>query len=290
MLAGIATFESGAFMLHHEDFFAGSDGVRLYEQIWLPEGEPRAVLVLVHGLAEHSGHYAATAEELTRRGYVVHTMDLRGHGRSEGPRGYVRSFDQYLDDLDVLAGRAVGRQPGKPWFLWGHSMGGLIATDWAIVRQPACRGLVLSAPLLRAPDHLYPRVRCLAEPLSRIFPRWRVVRLDFGGISRDPQRVAQFQADPLVLHGRFPLRTVAEILRVTRFASEQRAAVRLPLLVLHGAADRLCDPAASRDLYTHAADDDKTLRLYEGLYHDVLREPEAEQVLADLIAWLDQRC
>ena len=116
------------------------------------------------------------------------------------------------------------------------------------------------------------------------------VRLDFGGISRDPQRVAQFQADPLVFHGRFPLRTVAEILRVTRFASEQRAAVRLPLLVLHGAADRLCDPAASRDLCTHAAAGDKTLCLYEGLYHDVLREPEAEQVLADLIAWLDRRC
>ncbi|MGO8752290.1 MAG: lysophospholipase [Thermoguttaceae bacterium] len=277
-------------MLHHEDFFSGHDGLRLYEQVWLPEGEPRAVLVLVHGLAEHSGHYAATAEELTRRRYVLHTMDLRGHGRSEGPRCYIRAFDQYLDDLDVLAGRAVARQPEKPWFLWGHSMGGLIATAWAIVRQPACRGLVLSAPLLRAADPIYPRLRRFAGPLSRIFPRWRAIRVNFGGISRDPQRVAQFQADPLVFHGRFPLRTVAEILRVTRFASEQSAAIRLPLLVLHGAADQLCDPAASRDLSTHAAAGDKTLRLYEGLYHDVLREPEAEQVLADLIAWLDRRC
>jgi alpha-beta hydrolase superfamily lysophospholipase len=247
-------------------------------------------VVLVHGLAEHSGHYAAMAEAFTRRGYLVHTMDLRGHGRSDGPRCFIRSFEQYLDDLDVLTGRAVGRQSKKPWFLWGHSMGGLIATLWTITRQSACNGLVLSAPLLRAADDLYPHLRLLAGPLSRIFPRWRVVRVGFGGISRDPQRVADFQADPLVFHGPFPLRTIAEILRATRVASEQRAAVRLPLLVLHGAADRLCDPAASRDLYTHAATSDKTLRVYDCLYHDVLREPEAEQVLADLIGWLDQRC
>ena len=230
-------------------FFSGHDGLRLYEQVWLPEGEPRAVLVLVHGLAEHSGHYAATAEELTRRRYVLHTMDLRGHGRSEGPRCYICAFDQYLDDLDVLAGRAVARQPEKPWFLWGHSMGGLIATAWAIVRQPACRGLVLSAPLLRA-QTLFILAARFAGPLSRIFPRWRAIRVNFGGISRDRSGSPNSQADPLVFHGRFPLRTVAEILRVTRFASEQIAAIRLPLLVLHGAADQLCDPAASRDLST----------------------------------------
>ena len=277
-------------MPHHEDFFAGHDGVRLYEQSWLPEGEPRAGLVLVHGLAEHSGHYAAIAEEFTRQGYAIHAMDLRGHGRSEGPRCFIRSFSQYLDDLDVLTSCAVGRQPKKPWFLWGHSMGGLIAAVWTITRQPACRGLILSAPLLRAAVHVYPFLRRLAGPLSRIFPRWRVVRVNFGGISRDPQRVAEFQADPLVFHGRFPLRTIAEILRMTDFASGQRAAVCTPFLVLHGAADRLCDPAASRELYTYAAASDKTLHLYEGFYHDVLREPEAAQVLADLIAWLGQRC
>lgn len=217
-------------------------------------------------------------------------MDLRGHGRSDGPRCFIRSFDQYLGDLDVLGRRAVRRQPQKPWFLWGHSMGGLIATVWTITRQPACHGLVLSGPLLRAAEQLYPHMRYLAGPVGRVLPRWRAVRVDFEGISRDPERVAEFQADALVFHGRFPLRTSAEILRMTRFASEQHAAVRLPLLVLHGTADRLCDPAASRGLCTDAATGDKTLRLYEGLYHDVLREPEAEQVLADLVAWLDVRC
>lgn len=276
-------------MPHHEEFFAGHGGRRLYEQIWLPEGKTRALLVLVHGLAEHSGRYAVAAERLTGRGYALHTADLRGHGRSDGARCFVRSFDEYLGDLDVLIGRAAGPNGEKPWFLWGHSMGGLIATSWAITRQPPCCGLVLSGPLLRVPDTFYPCLRCLAAPVSRILPRWRAVRVNFADISRDPQRVSQFQADPWVFHGRLPVRTSAEILRMTRFASERRAAVRLPLLVMHGTADRLCDPAASRDLCTHAAASDKTLRLYEGLYHDVLREPESEEVLADLIAWLDRR-
>lgn len=277
-------------MLHREEFFSAGDGLRLYQQHWLPDGDARATVIVVPGLSDHSARHARLAEELCGRGYGVYAMDLRGHGCSDGPRCYIGSFDEYLDDLDVLVDEVRCRESGKPLFLFGHSMGGLVVSAWAIARQPALAGLILSGPLLRVPDRIYPGLRHVAGLMSRLTPRWRLLRIDFSRISRDPQAVARFHADPLVFHGRLPVRTGAEILRAVRLVSEHRQRVRLPLLILHGAADELCDPEGSRELYQHAASSDKTLRLYEGLFHDVQHDPGEAQVRADLVDWLDQRC
>jgi len=272
-----------------EDFFPTRDGLRLFERRWLPSGEPRAEVMLVHGIIEHGGRYVPTAEALARRGYAVAVMDLRGHGKSDGPRCWVRSFEEYVDDLDGFFDRTVRRAQGKPVFVLGHSLGGLIAVLWCIRCQPKLNGLILSGPALQIRHRLFPWLRRLAVVGSMLFPRLRMVRLGGRRISRDPAIVAQFHDDPLVFHGRIPVRTGAEILRAGGLVQAAFKQVRAPLLILHGAADRVAAIEASQKLVQRAAATDKTLRLYPELYHEVLNEPEKERVLADLIQWIDQR-
>jgi alpha-beta hydrolase superfamily lysophospholipase len=271
-----------------EDFFTGYDGLSLFERSWMPAGRPRATLLLVHGLLEHSGSHAETAQELTHVGFSVQAMDLRGHGRSEGPRCDVRSFDQYLLDLDICYQRARAKAADRPLFLLGNSMGGLIIALWAILRQAQIDGLVLSGPLLALADGLYPRLRHLAALTAAVAPALRVTQIPFEWLAREPQAVDRFRDDPLVFHGRFTVRMAAEIGRAMREVSRQAAALKVPLLILHGGQDRICGPEGSRHLFEKAASDDKTFHLYEGFYHEVFDEPERGRVFSDLISWLDR--
>ena len=278
-------------MLHHEDFFPATMACACTSR----SGCPRASREPFWFSFTVLPNTADTTPQRRRSSRVDDTCFTRWifavtAARRVRAATFAR-FDQYLDDLDVLAGRAVARQPEKPWFLWGHSMGGLIATAWAIVRQPACRGLVLSAPLLRAADPIYPRLRRFAGPLSRIFPRWRAIRVNFGGISRDPPAGRPIPGRPAGVSR--PLSSPHRRGNPPRDAFRVRTECRDPPSPPGAARSgrSVVRPGRQpRSLYAHAAAGDKTLRLYEGLYHDVLREPEAEQVLADLIAWLDRRC
>ena len=274
-------------MSHHEDYFTAGDGLRLFEQSWLPAGEPLASIVVVHGINEHSGRYAKLAGDLNARGYAVYTMDLRGHGRSDGDRALIRTFDQYLDDVELLVGRVSARQAGKPIFLLGHSMGGTIVALLGITRQPHVRGLILSAPAVVIAGGVFPVLRRLASFASAVWPTLRLVRMGCRFISRDPAVVEAFRNDPLVFHGRFPVRTGAEILQAAKRLQTTAHRLTLPLLVLHGTGDFVTDPQGSRLLVARAGSADKTLRLYVGLYHEVFSEPERRQVLADVVAWLD---
>jgi acylglycerol lipase len=274
-------------MTHHEDRFAARDGIGLHEQWWLPKAEAVASVVIVHGINEHGGRYARLAEDLNRRGYAVYVMDLRGHGRSEGDRAMIWEFDQYLNDVEVLLERVAARQPGKPLFLFGHSMGGAIVALLAITRSPKVQGIVLSAPAVQIAGGVFPILRRLAALVSMLWPTLRVTRMGSRFISRDPAVVESFRNDPLVFHGRFPVRTGAEILRAAKRIQAGASRITLPLLVLHGTGDIVTDPRGSRLLVSRATSTSKTLQLYTGLYHEVLSEPEREQVLADLLEWLD---
>lgn len=277
-------------MPHKEARFAAPDGLELYEQCWLPDSAPKAVVALAHGVNEHSGRYAELAEVLNQRGFALWAMDLRGHGRSAGPRAWVERFDDYLADLHVFLDRVRCGAPCERIFLMGHSMGGAIAALYAITRRPQLQGLILSAPALVIGGRVFPLLRHLAGVVSRLFPRLRLVRLGCRFVSRDPAVVERFRNDPLVYHGRFPVRTGAEILRSAARIGEQMEQVRLPLLILHGTGDVVTDAEGSRRLYARAASADKTLCLYPGLYHEVLSEPEKDRVRADLLNWLDKRC
>lgn len=274
-------------MPHQEDCFAARDGLRLYEQWWLPEGEPVAVVVLVHGITEHGGRHGRLAEDLNRRGYAVSAMDLRGHGCSEGDRAMIRTFDQYLDDVEVLLERVAVRWPGKPIFLLGHSMGGAIVALLGILRPPKVQGLILSAPAVLIGGEVFPVLRRLASLMSVVWPTLRLTQMGCRFISRDPAVVESFKNDPLVFHGRFPVRTGAEILRAAKRIQAGANQISLPLLVMHGTGDIVTDHRGSRLLVARAKSSDKTLRLYEGLYHELFSEPERDQLVSDLLDWLD---
>jgi acylglycerol lipase len=272
-----------------ESFFPARDGTQLFERRWQPGGRPLAEVLIVHGFIEHGGRYAPTAEALARHGFAVSVTDLRGQGKSEGPRCWIRTFDEYLDDLDLGFDRVVHRADGKPLFMLGHSLGGVIAVLWCIRREPKLAGLILSGPVFQIREQLFPWLRRIARIASVLFPRLRLARMGGRNISRDPAVVAGFRDDPLVFHGRFPVRTGAEILRAGKRARAEFEKLRQPLLILHGTGDRVASPEASRELYERAGAADKTIRLYAGLYHEVLNEPEKEQVLADLIEWIERR-
>jgi len=276
-------------MPHYEEKFQSHDGLPLHENRWLPEGESAATVLFVHGFTEHSGRYAELAETLNRHGYAVYAMDLPGHGWSDGEPVLIRSFDQYLADLELFFESVRRREPGKPLFLFGHSMGAAIVVLFSLGREGDLAGLVVSAGALRIGGRVFPILRHLAMVTSRLAPRLRIVT--FGGkmLSRDPDVVADFDNDPLVFHGRFPVCSGAEILRAARRIQREMDAVRTPLLILHGTGDRVTDPAGSRLLYARAGSTDKTLKLYDGLYHDLFHEPEKDQVTADVIEWLDAR-
>jgi len=216
-------------------------------------------------------------------------MDMRGHGRSEGERVFVEAFDHYLADLEIYVDRVRRRHPDKPLLLFGHSMGGTIVGLFAATREPDVAGVALSAPAVVVGSRVFPLLRHMATFFSRWTPRLRIVSMDGRGISRDSEVVAAFRADPLVFHGRFPVRTGAEILQAAQRLQEEIRNVRVPLLILQGTGDKVVSADGARRIHMRAGSDDKTLHLYEGLYHELLREPEKDQVTADLIRWLNAR-
>ena len=266
--------------------FAVSDGLTLFERHWLPEGTARAGVVIVHGYAEHSGRYEHVGSLLAERGYAVHAFDLRGHGQSAGARAFVRSADEYLDDLDAFLAR--NRDSARPLFLLGHSMGGTIVTLEVIARAPVIDGLILSGPALTA-SGASPVLTRIVLLLARFLPRLRLRKLDAAAVSRDGAVVTAYESDPLVDRGKMYVGTAAAMVRAMRAIEKDVPRIRLPLLVMHGTEDRLADPQGSRSLHERASSPDKTLHLYAGLYHEIFNEPEQQEVLADLLAWLDAR-
>jgi alpha-beta hydrolase superfamily lysophospholipase len=267
--------------------FTSFDGLKLYDQWWRPQSEPRASVVILHGICEHSGRYNDVAEFLTAQGYAVDTFDLRGHGKSEGIKVYVESFDNYLKDLDVFLDRVRLRLPNKPVFLLGHSMGGGICSMYCITRQPDIRGVILSAPSVKISEEISPFLQKISSVMSKLFPKLPVVKLETAALSRDPEVLKRRDNDPLVYQGKILARTGAEILQATRLIQAQMERISRPLLILHGTEDRFADVEGSKMLYDGVKERDKTLKFYDGLFHEIMNEPEKEQVLHDIVTWIN---
>ncbi|MDT4936149.1 MAG: acylglycerol lipase [Pseudonocardiales bacterium] len=273
-------------MEHRGSEFSGAGGVRIYWQSWLPHGEPRAVIVLAHGASEHSGRYDWTASQLVAAGYAVYALDHRGHGKSDGPRAVIDRMDNAVADVGTLIDIAAGEQPGsgRP-LLFGHSMGGCISLAFATRRQDEIDALILSAPLA-ALEAASPAQRIAGHLLSVIAPKLGVFPIDSATVSRDPAVVAAYDADPLNYHGKLPARTVHELATEIGRFPESIQSLTLPLLVMVGTGDTLVPPAAADLVYEKASSEDKTIKRYDGLYHELVQEPERDQVLADLTGWL----
>jgi len=274
-------------MKHQTGYFTASDGMQLFEQQWLPE-KITAVIIIIHGYMEHSSRYAHVAEFLTKQGFAVHTYDQRGHGKSPGQRAYVNSFDEYLNDVDLFLKKIKEQHENMPLFLFGHSMGGLIVTLYMISRKPEIQGILLSGAVLKISDDISPLLVKMSGFIGAILPQLPTIQLDSNALSRDPEVVNRYNTDPLVCRSKIPARTGAEINRATKLVQENMEQVELPLLIMHGTADRLSDPLGSKQLHERAHSRDKTIKLFDGFYHEILNEPGKETVMAEMAQWLDR--
>jgi alpha-beta hydrolase superfamily lysophospholipase len=274
-------------MMDHQDgFFQGVRDARIYYQAWLPEGRPVAVLPVVHGFAEHSGRYGNLVEHLVPLGYALYALDHLGHGRSEGERVYVERFSDYVDTLVTFVDMVRAWQPGVPMVMFGHSMGGLIAANYLLDHAAGLAGAVLSGALIQLPGDVTPLTLFLAKALSALAPKTRIQGIEAQYVSRDPEVVRAYVDDPLVFSGKSPARTAVEIMNAQQRAMDGAPTITLPVLMVHGSDDRLAPLPGARAFYEALGSADKTLKVYDALFHEVCNEPECGMVLSDIAAWL----
>jgi len=271
---------------HTEERVASTRGVTLLLQAWRPaSGEVRGVVVVVHGLKDYSDRYAELAHALVAKGLAVHALDLRGHGDSTGPRVWVDSFDDYLADLDQLMERVAAEHPGMPLFLFGHSMGGAVATLYAIEHHPELSGLILSGAALRPEADAV--TRGSAKLFGAVLPTLAVFTLDDAKFSRDPAVVAAMKRDPLIEDGAAPARTAAELIGAIERIRREAFQLTCPLVAMHGTADEITPPEGSRELVEAVASPDKAYEKWDGYAHDLLHEPGKQQIIDFIVNWVD---
>jgi alpha-beta hydrolase superfamily lysophospholipase len=274
-------------MKHIESTFQGADGLDLYCQYWRPEGETRAVLAIVHGFGEHSGRYANVVSHLVPRGFAIYGFDLRGHGRSAGERGHINAWGEYREDVRAFLEFVRHEKPDRQRFLMGHSLGGLIVLEFVLHGAEGLRGLIASAPVLVQPE-ISPIVMTLSPIFSRILPRLSMeAKLDASTLSRDPELVAAYQDDALV-HSKGSARLGSEMGRAIAWTHAHAQDLRVPLLILHGQADKLVSPEGSRVFYKNVTLSDKQYHEYEGGYHEPHNDIDHERVMKDLAGWLEK--
>lgn len=275
--------------------FETARGDALFTQSWTPAAADRVkgVVVLLHGLNEHSGRYSHFAKLLNDQGLKVYAMDWIGHGGSDGVHGYVSSLDHAVGDLkEFLEDIVLEENHGLPCFLFGHSTGGAIVLKAAL--DPCVKlhveGVVLTSPAIHVqPSH--PIIKVVAPIFSVLAPKYRVSALHKRGppVSRDPEALKMKYSDPLVYTGPIRVRTGNEILRISSYLQRNLSRVTVPFLVLHGTADTITDPRASQRLYHASMSTNKSIKLYDGYLHDLLFEPERDDIANDIINWLSAR-
>lgn len=267
--------------------FKGKGGLNIAFRSWRPPAQPRATIVVVPGFNSHSGYYGWAAEQLTAKGLVIHAIDLRGRGRSDGDRFFVETFEDYVGDVAQLIALAKARDPGQPVILLGHSAGGVVACLYALDHGDELAGLITEsfAHELPAPDFALAAIR----GLSHLAPHAHVLRLKNEDFSRDPAVVEAMNEDPLIAHEAQPTQTLAALVRADQELKTGFPRITLPVLILHGTADKAAKPSGSQHFFDAVGSQDKTLKLYEGGFHDPLNDLDRWAVMADIKDWIDRR-
>ena len=271
-----------------QSYFPALDGERLFRRAWMPPS-PRRAIAIVHGFAEHSGRYDHVGAWFSTRDCAVHAYDQRGHGRSEGERGYVESFSRFLDDLETFLDVVRREHPEHPLYVLGHSMGGLVTAALLAERKPDVGGAIVTGPPLEIGPGVSRAKLRMARALRRLAPKLRLGSgISSTDLSRDPEVVKAYDDDPLVFH-QATTTFAAEMLDAVARTAQAGMQVRTPMLLLHGEADRLCPPRGSRSFHAQLRGAGHRLRVYPRLRHEILNEPEQEQVFEDMLSWIEER-
>lgn len=272
----------------NESSFEGVGGLKIFTRSWHPAGPARGIVVISHGFNSHSGQYLWTAEQFAANGLAVYALDHRGRGNSEGERFYVEKIDDYVSDLATFIRLAkLQEEPGLPVFLLGHSAGGVIADVYALDHQAEISGLICEsfAYELPVPDI----VLYFLRGLSHMTPHTQVFALNNKDFSRDPKVVESMNTDPLIKGESQPTQTAAAMLRADDRLRKEFPLITLPVLILHGTEDHATKPSGSQHFYEQAGSTDKTLKLYEGHFHDLLNDVDKEIFMTDIQNWIDAR-
>lgn len=277
-------------MQHEQGTYRSSrDNTQISWRAWLPDTPVKGVVALSHGYGEHSGRYEHVGDKLTGTGYALYALDHRGHGQSGGGRGQIPSYDCLLDDYGTLIGMAQDRHPDVPLFIYGHSMGGNIALSYAVDRPDGLAGVMVTGPLLRFTDAAPAWKITMAKIIGSVAPTITLSgNVETTSICRDPLVVDAYEADPLV-HDQMSARLGKALIERGEYLLEHADKLAIPALLMHGTADQLTSPVATRQFAERATNADVTHIEYPGLYHELHNEPEQDEILAEMIGWLDAR-
>jgi acylglycerol lipase len=270
-----------------EETFQSVGGLKIFFRSWRPAGEPRAILVICHGVNSHGGQYLWSGEQFVKDGLAVYALDLRGRGKSEGERFYVEDVAEYVADVSGVIKIAKQRDPGVPVFLLGHSAGGVVSSTYVLDNQKELAGFICESFAFQvyAPSFALAAIK----GLSHIAPRLGVLKLPLDDFTRDPVALAALKADPLIANENQPAITVAALVRADERMMKEFPTIKLPVLIMHGTADKTTVPAGSQFFYDTVGSKDKTLKLYQDHFHDLLNDIGKEGVIADIKAWIDKR-
>jgi len=265
------------------------DGLDMYGRSWEPEGGPKALIVLVHGLGEHCARYDHVGARLAEKGYALLGFDLRGHGKSGGQRGHTPSFEAFMKDIDSMFTQASARYPGIPQFIYGHSLGGILVLNYVLRRKPALAGAIVTSPGLRTALEGQKMKVMLAQVLGSLLPSGGLASgLDANMISHDLEVVNRYKQDPLV-HDKISFGMAKYLMDAIQWAFEHAGEFSIPLLLMHGTADQIAFDRGSREFASKVKSDFVTLKLWDGYYHETHNEPGREQMLAFLLDWLEKQ-
>ncbi len=278
-------------MNYKSTVYASFDGMKLSGYLWEPKETPKALINLVHGFGEYSERYDQWAMRFVERGFAVHAIDNRGHGKSDGRRGHINKHDEFLKDVDVLVNESKKLFPELNQFIYGHSMGGNIVLNYILKQENDFVGAVISSPWLKLSFSPSALTIFFARLLQKIYPKFtQKSKLDVKGISHDSKVVEAYLKDPLI-HEKISAKMFLEIYSAGLWAIDHAEKLNIPVLIQHGTGDKITSHKASLEFYEKAKSFKKDIvfKEWEGLYHELHNELEKDQVFKFVLTWIENK-